>query len=115
MPSNQPAIRLADIIENAERIREYTSGLKYEEFLQDRKTMDAVERCFERIAEASRKLGNRFDDTYPELELRSLRGFGSVLRHDYDGVAPDLLWLFKERELPGLEAMARVELAKLES
>ncbi|MBT5191613.1 MAG: DUF86 domain-containing protein [Rhodospirillaceae bacterium] len=113
MPSEDPIVRLGDIIENARRIRDYTADLTRETFLQDQKTIDAVERCFERIAEASRKIGDRFDAKYPELKLNNLRGFGNILRHDYVSIAPHLLWSFKENELAGLEAMAQSELAEL--
>ena len=113
MPSNDPAQRLDDILENIGRIRAYTEGMDEAGFLQDIKTIDAVERCFERIAEAVRKLGDRFDADYPALDLPTLRGFGNVLRHDYDSVQPALLWGFVWDRLDPLEAMARKELKKL--
>jgi len=114
MPSEDQATRLNDIIKNCERIKRHTSDMTWNKFLLDEKTTDAVERCFERIAEASRKLGDRFDAAYPELKLLDLRGFGSILRHDYDSVSPGLLWKFIQERLPPLETMARAELAKLE-
>ncbi len=114
MPSSDPSVRLDDIIENGRRIQEYTSKLSYAQFLKRQMTIDAVERCFERIAEASRKIGNYYDDAYPELELPYLRRFGSVLRHDYQVIEPDLLWLFINEELPELLAMALQERSKFE-
>lgn len=113
MPSNDPAQRLDDILENIRRIRSYTKGMDETGFLKDAKTIDAVERCFERIAEAARRLGDRFDADYPALDLPALRGFGSVLRHDYDSVQPALLWGFVRDRLDPLEAMARIELERL--
>ena len=113
MPSNDPAQRFDDILENIGRIRSYTKGMDEAGFLKDAKTKDAVERCFERIAEAVRKLGDQFDANYPDLDLPTLRGFGSVLRHDYDSVQPALLWGFVRDRLVPLEAMARSELEKL--
>jgi len=112
MPSNDPAQRLDDILENIGRIRSYTKGMDEAGFLKDAKTKDAVERCFERIAEAVRKLGDQFDADYPDLDLPALRGFGSVLRHDYDSVQPALLWGFVKDRLVPLETMARSELDK---
>jgi|ETN07SMinimDraft_1059922.scaffolds.fasta_scaffold106202_2 uncharacterized protein with HEPN domain len=115
MPSEDPAVRFDDILKNIQRIRKHTSDMVRDEFLLDEKSIDAVERCFERIAEASRKLGNRYDSSYPELKLAGLRGFGNVLRHDYGDVRPELLWKFIQERLLPLEAMARAELAKLEN
>ena len=113
MPTERPARRLADIIENVERIRSYVKGMDEQAFLGDQKTRDAVERCMERIAEAARKLGDGYDGAYAELSLRDLRRFGSVLRHDYDQLIAPQMWRYIANQLDPLEAMARAELAKL--
>ena len=70
MPSKDPAQRFEDILENGKRIRLYTVEITQAEFVGDAKTIDAVERCLERIAEAVRKLGNEFDAKYPNLDLQ---------------------------------------------
>ncbi|PIW26980.1 MAG: hypothetical protein COW30_12335 [Rhodospirillales bacterium CG15_BIG_FIL_POST_REV_8_21_14_020_66_15] len=113
MVSERPARRLNDVLENIARIRSHVRGMNEAAFLQDIKTIDAVERCFERIAEAMRKIGPRYDAVYPDLALPDLRGFGSVLRHDYESIEPPRLWIFATVEVVLLEAMARMELAKL--
>lgn len=113
MPSENPAQRLDDILENIRRIRAYTAAMDEAEFLGDGKCVDASERCLERIAEAARKLGDRFDADYPALNLPALRRLGSALRHDYDSMQPALLWGFIRDRLDPLEAMARSELDKL--
>ncbi|MDP6565720.1 MAG: DUF86 domain-containing protein [Alphaproteobacteria bacterium] len=115
MPFEDPAQRLDDIIDNAGRLRAYTAGMNLTDFLADRKTIDAVERCLQRIAEAARKLGDRYDAGYPELELPELRKLGSILRRDYDEVRPGLLWGFIQDRLNGLEAMAKAELEELDA
>lgn len=58
MPSDQPALRLLDIIENTQAVLRYTSGMDLRTFGEDRKTYDAVERCLERISEAAAKLND---------------------------------------------------------
>lgn len=113
MPSDDPARRLDDILENITRIRTYTEGMNEADFLSDGKTVDATERCLERIAEAARNLGGRFDADYPALNFPALRRFGSALRHDYDSIQPALLWGFIRDRLDSLEAMARSEIDKL--
>ena len=55
MPSEKPARRLRDILENADAIARYTEGMDLGAFTADAKTRDAVERCLERISEAARK------------------------------------------------------------
>jgi uncharacterized protein with HEPN domain len=111
MPTNAPVLRFDDIVENIDRLRRHTDGMSETDFINDAKTIDATERCLERIAEAARKLGDAYDQTYPNLALPQLRKFGSILRHDYDTIQPVLLWRFVQDRLDGLEEMARVELA----
>lgn len=73
MPTERPRRRLADIRENVDRIESHVAGLTFQQFRVDDKSRDAVERCLERIAEAARKLGDRYDDRYPDLDLLALR------------------------------------------
>lgn len=114
MSTERPAARLRDILDNVDRIREHTRDMGMTAFTRDRKTVDAVERCLERIAEATRKLGDRYDASYPELDLPALRRLGSVLRHDYDAVSPERLWATVENRLDSLADMARKELGRLQ-
>jgi uncharacterized protein with HEPN domain len=106
MPSERPRQRWKDIIENCARIRRYSDGINEAEYLDDTMVQDAVERCFERIAEAARKLGDGFDADYPDADLPALRRFGSVLRHDYDAINPTAMWRFIKVRLAILEAAA---------
>src|ERR1700678_1262772 len=107
MSSSDPARRIADILENISRIRTYAKGLTARRLASDRKTLDAIERCLERICEAARKLGDTLDEKYPAVEFPKLRQLGSVLRHDYDGVDAGMLWSFLTRRLDPLEAACR--------
>ena len=54
MPPRDWRIRVEDIIEAASAIAGYVQGLTYEEFAEDRKTVDAVVRNLEVIGEAAR-------------------------------------------------------------
>jgi len=113
MPTERPAQRLRDILDNSARICAYTGDLTRDQFAADQRTVDAVERCFERICEAARKLGDAYDARYPDLGLPELRRFGSKLRHDYGDIDPLRMWAFRRR-LGDLEAFARSELERLD-
>ena len=109
MSSERMAQRLADILENIERIENHVRGTTKTKFLDDDLLNDGVERCLERIAEAARKIGDRFDDQYTDINLHALRRLGSMLRHDYDVIRPELIWDFVKNELPKLKEMAKTE------
>jgi uncharacterized protein with HEPN domain len=55
VPSDKPARRLQDIIENAQAIQRYVAGMDLSGFDKEQKTYDAGERCLERISEAAAK------------------------------------------------------------
>jgi uncharacterized protein with HEPN domain len=101
--------------DNADRIADHVAGMDRQAFLSDDKTLDAVERCLERIAEAARRIGDRFDARYPQLELGNLRRFGSVLRHDYESILPEALWIYIQSDVPAIRQMAETEIARIDA
>lgn len=105
LPTERPAQRIHDILANINSIEEYTKKLTQQTFSDNRMAIDAVERCLERIAEAARKLGDRFDATVPDdVDLHAVRQFGSIMRHDYDAVDTTIIWNVVKSELPKLKA-----------
>lgn len=104
MPTERPARRIHDILDNIASVEEYTWSLTEHTFSSNKMAVDAVERCMERIAEAARKLGHQFDSAMPDdVDLHAIRQFGSVLRHDYDTVDTGIIWNVVENELPKLK------------
>jgi uncharacterized protein with HEPN domain len=102
LPSDQPARRLEDIIENAQAIRRYVAGMDVTGFEKDQKTYDAVERCLERISEAAAKLGNLAPSLVPGQPWREIRALGNRLRHEYDAIREDRLWDIVQTDVPPL-------------
>ena len=92
MPSEKPARRLRDIIENIDRIRDYTDGYDRERFDSDRKCRDAVERCLLRISEAATKLTGVAETLAPDQPWSEIRGLGNLPRHEYDRVERKTIW-----------------------
>jgi len=104
---------LADIIENAERIESYLTGLDRDAFERDGRTRDAVERCLERVCEAAHRLGERAGELMPDHPWGDIRGMGNRLRHAYDRVNLDTVWNTARRRVPALAADARRVLERL--
>jgi uncharacterized protein with HEPN domain len=104
LPSSNPALRLEDIIEYAGHIAEYIEGLDETTFQKDRKTKDAVERCIERVIEATTKLDENTKVLLGDHPWKNLRGMGNWLRHGYDKVAPDIVWDVASEKIPRLAA-----------
>ena len=104
MSSERRADRVRDIIENIEAIEVYVEGINLSEFSSNRMRVDAVERCLQRLTEAAIKVGeDGMGQVAPAVPFHVLRGFGNVLRHDYDGVDDQLIFDTIANDLPGLK------------
>jgi uncharacterized protein with HEPN domain len=88
VPSNRPAVRFLDILDNIRLIHSYLQGMDRAAFDADSRTRDAVERCLERLSEAAAKLGAQADELAPGPPWHAIRAFGNVLRRAYDQVDP---------------------------
>jgi uncharacterized protein with HEPN domain len=81
---HNPRDAFADILENIARIEGYVVGLDHGTFGTDALRRDAVERCLERICEASVRLGDAASALVPNQPWADIRGMGNRLRHAYD-------------------------------
>ena len=66
-----------------------------------------VERGIEIISEASRHLTGDIKARHAGIPWAKVAGIGSVLRHAYDRVAPDVLWKLAQDDLPLLHEVCR--------
>ena len=114
MPSDKPARRLLDIIENGEAIFRYTEGMDGTAFQENALVSDAVERCLERISEAAAKLGDRAAVLLPTQPWHKIRAFGNILRHEYDDIIKDRLWEIVQNDLPSLVEASKSALRGLQ-
>ena len=64
------------------------------------------------ISEASRHLSAELKTRHPEIPWAKVAGIGSVLRHDYERIAPDVIWKLVTIDLPILDAACQDELAR---
>ncbi len=107
MSTKDPARRLRDIVDNADRITAYATGLDLTGFAADSRTIDACERCLERIVEAVVKLGpEQFAVIAPDVPFQRVRGLGNVLRHAYDDIDLTIRFGLVRNEVPALRHAA---------
>ncbi len=105
MSTEREVQSLVDILENIDRITDYLGNASRDEFAGDRKTIDAVERCLQRITEATIRIGAaRLEAISPSTLAHEARGLGNVLRHAYDMIDLDTIWLTVKEKLPVLRA-----------
>jgi uncharacterized protein with HEPN domain len=101
-----PAPRLTDIVEAIAHIRSELAGVPLAAFEGDWRKRWLVERGVEIISEASRRLPVALKARHPEIPWRKVAGIGNILRHEYERIAPDVLWRLAQEDLPALEGSA---------
>ncbi len=87
---------LGDIKEAIELIITYTQGLGFDEFIQDRKTQDAVIRNLEIIGEATKNTSVHLRKKYPQIPWKEFAGLRDKVIHHYFGIKHDVIWQVKE-------------------
>src|ERR1035437_1836294 len=100
MSERSTRLLLEDILQCADNILDYTGNLNFEQFISDRKTIDAVIRYFEIIGEASNRLPEEIKDQFISIDWFRLRGFRNRIVHDYLGIDYKIIWNIKESYLP---------------
>ncbi|MHB1001724.1 MAG: HepT-like ribonuclease domain-containing protein [Armatimonadota bacterium] len=85
-------LHLDDILESIEKIKEYISGMTYEEFAADTKTQDAVVRNLEIIGEAAKALPEEVRSEAHDTDWRKIIGLRNVLIHEYFGISIPIIW-----------------------
>lgn len=113
-----PKLYVKEIIEHTGYIEEYTKGFTYEQFLKDRKTIDAVDKNLEIIGEALNKLAKRQDIRtklyYYHINWKMLKDFRNSLSHEYFSRDITDIWKTATTLLPALKSQFQKLLAELE-
>ena len=94
---------LEDVRDAAQYIINRTSGITLERFRQDRDLRQVVERNFEIIGEAVRRLSQHDPDTAQRTtDYQQIIPFRNILIHAYDVVDPLRVWRTIDTSLPRL-------------
>ena len=111
MPLRDWRVRVQDILEAVGSIRSYTSGMTFEQFADDRKTIDAVIRNLEVMGDASRRLPAHIKNDHPRIPWSEMGSLRIILGSEYLGVDLTILWTTVQHELAPLEEPLRAVLA----
>ncbi len=108
MPPDRSQVILEDIRDAASFILEATEGRSREDYSRNRLMRQAIERNFEIIGEAMRRLTRESPETARQIsEHERIIAFRNILIHGYDLVDDDLVWDTINEKVPAL--LAEVE------
>jgi uncharacterized protein with HEPN domain len=114
MPFSTKSV-LQDMARHIHLATEFVAGIDFEAFENDERTIFAVIRCLEVISEASRRLPDELKERQPSIPWKDVAGAGNVYRHDYEDVAPKLLWDTVQLALPALRDVIEQEIQRAAS
>lgn len=93
---------VADILNAARELEEFTQGMAFESFAADKKTVNAVIRSLEVMGEAAKRIPDDIRRQYPEIPWTQMSGMRDKLIHEYFGVDLEIVWAVIREELPPL-------------
>jgi uncharacterized protein with HEPN domain len=100
-------MRIEDILDAISQVQDYTRAMTFDDFRQDRKTIDAVVRNITIIGEAAGNVPDDMADRHPEIPWRQMRDFRNVVVHVYFGVDLTVVWDTIQTDLPPLAEALR--------
>lgn len=98
-PDPKDMARLWDMLDAARTAVDFAAGLRFDEFLKDRKTRYAVERSLEIIGEAAGHVSPQTREGLPGVPWRSMIGLRNVLAHEYGEIRYEILWAVVQDKL----------------
>ena len=93
---------IGKMIEKAERIEKYCSGVSYEVFEEDTKLVEACVFNLSQIGEYASRIEKNYQEMHSDIPWSQLRGLRNRIVHDYDGVNLLLVWEIIREDMPGL-------------
>jgi len=93
---------LHDIIENIGEAEGFIAGMTYEEFIGDKKTVNAAIRSIEVIGEAAKHVPEDIRAKRPDVPWKDMAGMRDKCIHDYVGIDYEVVWTAVRDELPSL-------------
>jgi uncharacterized protein with HEPN domain len=108
-PDAKDMTRLWDMLDAARTAVEFTRAVRFEDFLKDRKTRNAVERNLEIIGEAARRVSEETRQSLSDIPWRSVIGMRNVLAHEYGEIRYEILWtVVRDKLAPLIERLEAI-------
>lgn len=79
--NNRDIASVWDMVQAIRYIQSFTANLSFEDYFNDIRTISAVERQFEILGEATRRISEEFRQAYPAIDWRRIIGLRNILIH----------------------------------
>jgi uncharacterized protein with HEPN domain len=96
---------IQDILNSIEEIENFSTGLSFNKFMRDKKTINAVIRSLEVIGEASKNIPKQIRNNHPDIPWAKMAGMRDKLIHEYFGIDLEIIWQTIKRDIPTLKPL----------
>ena len=94
---------LADMRNAIHAAREFSRGITFEQFRDNREKQFAIIHALEIVGEAAKQIPVQVRGEYPDIPWRDIAGMRDRLIHGYFSVNLERLWNTVQEDLPRLE------------
>ncbi len=96
---------IKDVITQMEDVESFVKDMSFEEFVADKKTVNAVIRSIEVMGEATRNIPKFIREKYPEIPWRDMAKMRNRLIHVYFGIDLDAVWKTVKVRIPAIKPL----------
>ena len=96
-------VRLQHIQDAILEIVSYTKDISFNEFQANSMILFASIKQLEIIGEAANKITENFQNSYKEIDWRSIIGLRNLLVHEYFGIDEEIVWGIIKKDIPKLQ------------
>ena len=112
--SRNITLYIKDILQNMSDAEDFISGMSYDEFTNDKKTLNAVLRSIEVIGEATKNIPDDIRNLYPDVPWKEMAGMRDKVIHFYFGVDKEVIWVVVKERIPVLKPVISQLLREIE-
>ena len=102
--------RVQDVLDAIAEIKAFTKDMDFQSFLQDQRTVRAVEMNFIIIGEAAASIPDEIVEDHPDVPWHLMRGMRNRIVHAYFTVDEKVMWDTLTTDIPGLVVALRTML-----
>lgn len=99
---------IEDIFDAVQSKEEFIRDMKYDDFVNDKKTNYAVIRSLEIIGEATKNIPGSAREKSPDIPWKDMAGTRDKIIHHYSGVDLNVIWKTITEDIPLLKPMLQV-------
>lgn len=93
---------LWDMLEAARTIQQFVSSETHKGYTGNRMMQLAVEREFEVIGEAARRVSTLLKDAHTEIEWGPIISLRNIIAHEYGEIKHERVWIIARKKIPEL-------------